>query len=529
MGEKRFINCDLAKVTIPASGNRKERVEVLAWGDEVEFLRETDKQVEIVMGTTKELRDGSVQPVQIIGTIKKKKKTAKVVAEKNEVLKVDFVDVQQGDGSVVETPEGDIIFIDGGELQLFARYLASRYRNTSLAAPKEISCIVVTHGDADHFLGLPEIQKSETNPTPFKRLFIKPLNVFHNGLVKRPGTVNKKTTPDIKMLGETKEIIHPETGKKLTVITELEENLLTVDDAKMNQPFKTWKKVLEEYNKRSPISFRRLKKGDDAAFNFLKDKKLKVQVLGPLTNKNKKGDVEGLKFLGEPPKGVRVGDEIMSLGDENFKGFSASHTINGHSVILRMSYGKFNFLFAGDLNDEAERALTVAHNNKEINLQAEVLKVPHHGSHDFSSAFLKAVSPGVSVISSGDENEQKEYIHPRANLVGALGKFSRTDEPLIFITELTAFFKTEGWVTPDYHSLTAKGADAIKKKIDVVNPETRKDFFSFSRAAFGIIKVRTNGERLLVFTNSAKQEMKEFYSFTIKTDGTLEPIDADIC
>lgn len=529
MGEIKYINCDLAKVTVPASGARKERVEVLAWGDEVEVLGETDKQVEILMGTANELRDGSVQPIQIKGIIKKKKKSAKVVIDKKEVLKVDFVDVQQGDGSIVETPEGDIIFIDGGELQLFARYLASRYRKTSLTAPKEISCIVVTHGDADHFMGLPEIQKSEKNDTPFKRLFIKPLNVFHNGLVKRPGTIDKKSVPDIKLLGETKEIVNSETGKKVTVITELEENLLAVDSSKMNTKFLAWKKVLEEYNKRSPIAFRRLQKGDDAAFNFLKDKKLKVQVLGPLKTKNKTGDIEGLKFLGEPPKGVRVGDEILSLGDENFKGFSASHTINGHSVILRLSYGKFNFLFAGDLNDEAERALTKAHNNGEINLQAEVLKVPHHGSHDFSSAFLKAVSPGVSVISSGDENEQKEYIHPRANLIGALGKFSRTDEPLIFITELTAFFKTEGWITPAYHDLTTKGADAIKKKVDVVNPETRKDFFSFSRAAFGIIKVRTNGERLLVFTNSAKQEMKEFYSFTIKDDGTLEPIDANIC
>ena len=526
MAEKSYINCDLARVTIPASGSRKERVEVLAWGDEVEVINETDKQVEIKMGVINELRDGSVQPVQITGFIKKKRKTAKVVAEKNEVLKVDFVDVQQGDGSVVETPEGDIIFIDGGEIQLFARYLASRYRNTSASAPKEISCILVTHGDADHFMGLPEIQKSETNKTAFKRIFIKPLNVFHSGLVKRPGKINKKSVPDVELLGATERITNPETGKKITVITEFEENLLTVDDSKMNTKFLAWKKVLKEYDKRFPVAFRRLQKGDDAAFNFLKDKKLKVQVLGPLTVKD--GGIEGLKFLGEPPKGVRVGDEILSLSDENFKGFSASHTINGHSIILRLSYGKFNFLFAGDLNDEAERALTKAHNSGEINLQAEVLKVPHHGSHDFSSAFLKAVSPAVSVISSGDENEQKEYIHPRANLVGALGKHSRTDEPLIFITELTAFFQTEGWVTPDYHSLTAKGKEAMKKA-KVVNPEMRKDFFSFSRAAFGIIKVRTDGERLLVFTNSAKREMKEFYSFTIKTDGTLEPVNANVC
>lgn len=527
MTTKSYINCDLAKVKIPASGNHKAQTNVLAWGDEVEVINETDKQVEIKMFVFNELPDGSIKPEQVSGFIKKKSKNNKVVIDKKEVLKVDFVDVQQGDGSVVETPEGDIILIDGGDNQLFARYLASRFRGTSENKPKEISCILVTHGDADHFLGLPEIQKSENNPTKWKRLFIKPQNVFHNGLVKRPSRINNQAVPDKELLGATKSVTNPLTNKKVTIITELEDNLLSVADDKMNVPFKTWKKVLEIYNNRSPINIRRLQKGDDAVFNFLRDEKLKIQVLGPITIKS--GNNEGLKFLGEPPKGVRIGDEVLSLEDENFKGFSASHTINGHSVILRLNYGKFNFLFAGDLNDEAERILTKAHENGDLNLQSEVLKVPHHGSADFSSAFFKAVAPAVSVISSGDESERKEYIHPRASLVGALGKYSRTDEPLIFVTELAAFFKVEGFISPEFHALTAKGIAAIKKKIKVVDPPKRKKFFSFSRAAFGIIKVRTDGERLLVFTNSAKREMKEFYAFTIKNDGTLEPLEANVC
>ena len=47
--------------------------------------------------------------------------------------------------------------------------------------------------------------------------------------------------------------------------------------------------------------------------------------------------------------------------------------------------------------------------------------MPHHGSADFSGAFLQAVSPVVSVVSSGDDTARKEFIHPRATLVGALG------------------------------------------------------------------------------------------------------------
>ena len=44
----------------------------------------------------------------------------------SKVLKTDFVDVQQGDGAVIETPKGKVILVDGGEKQLFARYLAGR-------------------------------------------------------------------------------------------------------------------------------------------------------------------------------------------------------------------------------------------------------------------------------------------------------------------------------------------------------------------------------------------------------------------
>jgi hypothetical protein len=38
------------------------------------------------------------------------------------VLQVAFVDVQQGDGALVQTPSGKMITIDGGENQLFARF-----------------------------------------------------------------------------------------------------------------------------------------------------------------------------------------------------------------------------------------------------------------------------------------------------------------------------------------------------------------------------------------------------------------------
>lgn len=39
------------------------------------------------------------------------------------------------------------------------------------------------------------------------------------------------------------------------------------------------------------------------------------------------------------------------------------------------------------------------------------------------------------------------------------------------------------------------------------------------RTQFGIVHIRTDGKRVLVFTHSGKRDMKEAYSFTVGTDG----------
>ncbi len=80
----------------------------------------------------------------------------------------------------------------------------------------------------------------------------------------------------------------------------------------------------------------------------------------------------------------------------------------------------------------------------------------------------------VSVVSSGDENASKEYIHPSAALIGALGKHSRIAEPLIFVTELVAFFQTEGLVRPEFHELADDGVAFIESGQAVVNPKARR-------------------------------------------------------
>jgi len=503
MSTQCVIDVDLADVW--RKPGRKEFLRTLGWGDEVTILAETAAHLEIEVVYYKEQPDGTILPTKTTGFISPAKsskiKLKNVVRplDENEVLRVNFIDVQQGDGAVIETPDGKVMLVDGGDNQLFARYLAGRFRGTSLEEPKPIDCILVTHGDADHFLGLPEIQKSETNTKKLKRLFIQPRRVYHNGLVKRPSKKNNKAVPDSQLLGPTKKV-----GKK-TMLTGLVDDLLQVPDVEMNEPFREWKAALKVYNQRSPITFRRLQFGDEAAFDFLKTGDLRIEVLGPLTE-----TVAGepaLKFLGDPPEGPRVGHESVTLDEMDSGSLSASHTINGHSIVFRLVYGGFSYLFAGDLNDEASRFLARKHKEKKLDLTADVFKVPHHGSADFSGAFFQAVSPVISVVSSGDENARKEYIHPRSTLMGALGKWSRVEEPLIFVTELVAFFQVEGY---------SRVTDPKKNK-------TRGSFFGFSRAAFGIVKTRTNGKRLLVYTDSGNVKMKEAYAYALDASGVPQP------
>ena len=481
---ERVIDVDLATVYDADSG---KRVKILAWGDRVELTDETDEFFVVELTVRERQPDGSMVPVAKQGRIKRSTKHDVLVTPgKSKVLKTDFVDVQQGDGAVIETPKGKVILVDGGEKQLFARYLAGRYRGTSDGDPKEIDCIVVSHGDADHFAGLIEIGDSERHDKPHKRLFIHPKRVFHNGIVKR--TADR----DVDQLGGTDDI-----DGRLAVI-ELADDLRDVPDDEMSPMFKRWKDTLKHWAKRGDIEVARLERGSDAQFRFLHDEEITVEVLGPITVSD--GQHEGLPFLGEPKR--RYGHP--STKPPTFGSPSASHTINGHSVVLRVSYGNWHMLFAGDLNEEAERKLADEHEAGTLDLRSEVLKVPHHGSADFLFDFLARVEPVVSVVSSGDEAPNKEYIHPRATLMAGLGRFGRSHEPVIFVTELVAFFTSEGWVN------NAPPDDDSEEWSD-----RRSPFFAFSREAWGTVRLRTDGTRLLVYTDSGDVLKKEAYVYTL--------------
>jgi beta-lactamase superfamily II metal-dependent hydrolase len=196
MSTQCVINLDLADVW--DKRGRKSLRRTLAWGDEITVTEQKSTHLEVEVTSFKTGSDGSLIPSTRGGFIEPTKasriKPGDIIVprEQNQVLKVNFVDVQQGDGSIIESPDGKIILVDGGDNQLFARYLAARFRGTTADKPKTIDCVLITHGDADHFSGLVEIYKSETHKDKLKRIFIHPDRVYHNGLVKRPGNVQMK-------------------------------------------------------------------------------------------------------------------------------------------------------------------------------------------------------------------------------------------------------------------------------------------------------------------------------------------------
>jgi competence protein ComEC len=79
---------------------------------------------------------------------------------------------------------------------------------------------------------------------------------------------------------------------------------------------------------------------------------------------------------------------------------------NANSIVARLDYGSFSFLLPGDAEEQTEHRLLT----KDLNLNAEVLKIAHHGSKYASAAdFLGRVKPKVAIISCGEWNR---YGHP---------------------------------------------------------------------------------------------------------------------
>lgn len=98
--------------------------------------------------------------------------------------------------------------------------------------------------------------------------------------------------------------------------------------------------------------------------------------------------------------------------------------VNNTSVVLKANTPAGRVLLTGDVELEAQADLLLTRTD----LQADVLKVPHHGSRYNAEEFLAAVRPRVAIVSVGAHNT---YGHPNQHvldaLTGAGAEVMRTD------------------------------------------------------------------------------------------------------
>jgi len=196
------------------------------------------------------------------------------------------------------------------------------------------------------------------------------------------------------------------------------------------------------------------------------DEKLLVSVLGPVPTK-KTGSVEYVAF----PDAHNIADPDPTP--------SSSHTRNGHSIVLKLKFGKHTMLLGGDLNIPAQQHL-MQYYGSDNPFRVDVAKACHHGSSDFHVEFLKKVLPQANVFSSGDN---KSFDHPMADAVGSIAKHTRGSHPLLFSTEL---------------------ARAV----------------SSTKTHFGLINLRSNGETLVMAQMKEQNKKADVWdSFTVPYPG----------
>ncbi len=317
-------------------------------------------------------------------------------------LKCFYVDVGQGDGALIEAgndENGMKIIIDGGPNDNLSRYLSKwqykYYFDNNMKV--HIDYMFISHFDKDHYQGLIDIINDDHYTIG---------TIFHNGIAKfnneKVGFPDEYNT-ELGVKAEHSNIPY----LKTSFDTIQEFNDLKDKGGMLNLLEKFLAAVNNAFSQGRLGDFKRIDHTSVIESKEINGKDLQFEVLGPVTN------------------------EIdHKIGFKYFE--DEAHTINGHSIVLKIMYGNRSFLFGGDLNIPSEEHL-LEHYNGSNPLEVDVAKSCHHGASEFTTDFMEKLNPYATVISSGD-NEL--YSHPRADAIGCAGKYTKSKRPLVFSTEL---------------------------------------------------------------------------------------------
>jgi beta-lactamase superfamily II metal-dependent hydrolase len=377
-------------------------------------------------------------------------------------LKVFYTDVGQGDASLIEA-EGAIVIIDGGPSRGFYDVLKDRLAGLRRAdqaiglPPRQrlrINAIVISHFDKDHYFGLKKLFEDDEFEVGV---------LYHNGLPRYGASAGIDLN-----LGDVVE--HQDgTTSISTDLTDTESaqdmidnNLLLAASGGRNQFNQFMQAVIDaEAAGRVDDVKRLVVRNATAATKVLSDTgpDMRFEILGPVTTKTS-GSVR-LPVFPDP--------HDITATNPDPEG-SESHTINGNSIVIRLVYGDFTFLFGGDLNQPAQKYLKDKYGGMSM-FECDVNKACHHGSSDFDINYVKKVKPAATVFSSGDNGS---YDHPLPDAIGAAARHSRGTFPLIFSTELARDNKTSGKIMLGHINARCNGNDLVmaqkKEKAGSRNP-----------------------------------------------------------
>lgn len=135
---------------------------------------------------------------------------------------------------------------------------------------------------------------------------------------------------------------------------------------------------------------------------------------------------------------AKVGS-VYNLGDATMKVIGPiskpDNNLNDYSTVLKVSFGDMDIIMTGDAEKDVEKEILQSGEN----IDAEILKVGHHGS-DTSTCdeFLEAIDPEYALISAKVGNK---YEHPIKSTMDKLEDHNievyRTDENGTVVAEIT--------------------------------------------------------------------------------------------
>lgn len=464
------------------------------------------------------------------------------------LLEVIFIDVGQGDGAVMITPDNKKYVIDAGKGDNMYRYL--NWRFAGFKAPTDFDAFIITHPDNDHYLGFQNIVEDDR---------VTCSQIYHNGLFEQFKIDDDGTQRNLKshLLGP---FIEKDGQEYLTGLIKSDAEL---SEVLSNQ--KKWIKTSSGRGKQFPTLLNTAQAAKSS------NGKRRFSNISNLSTKD--GEIhDGLSYLPGFSPNNSDGCEIRIIGPvieevdgqdvlrafnkkpiEKTTSMDPGKTKNGHSILLKLQYKNLRLLFGGDLNSSAEMFLLKHYTGKNVydkkpNTMQEAMKIAadvfevdvakscHHGSADFKDEFLEVVNAAATVISSGDE---ESHAHPRCDTLGAIGRNGYGERPLVFSTELSRsakeFINKED--TPWFQAAKIKGK--IEAATDSVErAELQKEFDRLDEkskvravTSYGAINLRSDGEKVVMAymkEKTSRSSRWDIYPLEVNESGILEYLETDL-